>query len=103
MLYTPKVLSMIILSAPNITITPPTPVDDEYITSRRQQLTEQLKILKEEHLQAIIWLDNMRAKSQWWKGYESRLSYFKELEDLKNEVEGLMDDIERDWDLAEGS
>ena len=43
------------------------------------------------------------AKSQWWKGYESRLGYFKESEDLKNEVNWLMDDIERVWDLAEGS
>jgi len=103
MLYTPKVLSIIIPPTPNITITPPTPVDDEYITSRCQQLNEQLKILKEGHLQAIIWLDNMRAKSQRWKGYESRPGYFKELEDLKNEIDGLMDDIERVWDLAEES
>jgi hypothetical protein len=94
MLYTPKVLSIIILPTLNITVTPPAPVDDEYITSRRQQLTEQLKILKEDYLQATIWLDNMRAKSQRWKGYESRLGYFKELEDLKNE---------RVWDLVEGS
>ena len=54
MLYTPKVLSIIILPTPKITITPPTLVDDEYITSRRQQLIEQLKILKEGHLQATI-------------------------------------------------
>jgi hypothetical protein len=45
----------------------------------------------------------MRAKSQWWKGYGSSLGYFKELEDLRNEVDWLMDDIERIWDLAEGS
>ena len=54
MLYTPKVLPIIILPTPNITITPPTPVDDEYITSRHQQLTEQLKIPKETHLQATV-------------------------------------------------
>ena len=57
----------------------------------------------ENYLQVTVWLDNMRAKSQWWKGYESSLGYFKELEDLKNEVDWLMDDIERVWDLAEGS
>ena len=54
--YTPKVLSIITLPTPNIAITPPTPVDDEYITSRGQQLTEQLKILKEDHLHATIFL-----------------------------------------------
>ena len=54
MLYTPKVLSIIILPTPKIAITPPTLADDEYITSRRQQLIEQLKILKEGHLQATI-------------------------------------------------
>ena len=59
MLYTPKVLSIIIFPTPKITITPPTLVDDEYITSRRQQLTEQLKIPKETHFQATVWLDNM--------------------------------------------
>ena len=103
MLYTPKVLSIIILPTPNITITPPTPINDTCITSRHQQLTEQLKIPKETYLQVTVWLDNTRAKSQWWKGHESNLGYFKELEDLKNEVDWLMDDIERVWDLAERS
>lgn len=102
MLYGPKVLPIIMRPTPKITITPPTLVDDEYITSRRQQLTEQFKIPKEDYLQATTWLDNMRAKSQWRKGCESRLSYFKELEDLKNEVAGLMNYIERVWDFSGG-